>query len=57
MRRLELEEGVNAEVNSEDGILVGGIVPLKVVVSANEEGRMSETLVYSQEWSVVGVMD
>jgi len=54
---LELEEGVNAKVNREDGIKVGGVTPLKVVVSTDEEGGMSESFVYSREGAVVGAVD
>jgi len=57
MRGLELEEGINAEVNCEDGELVGGIVPLKVVVSTNKERGVCESLVYSQKQMVVRVVD
>jgi len=52
-----LEERIDAEVDSEDGILVRGVSPLKVVVSTDEERGVSETLVYSRKGSVVGAMD
>jgi len=57
MGGLKLEEGVNAKVNCENGILVGRVAPLKVVVSADEEGGIGEALVYSQKGPIVGAVD
>jgi len=44
---LELKEGIDAEVDREDGILVGGIAPLEVVISTDKKRGVCETLVYS----------
>ena len=52
-----MEERVNAKVNRKDGIKVGGVTPLKVVVSTDEERGICETLIYSREGAVVGAMD
>ena len=57
MRGLELEEGVNAKVNYEEGVLVRGITPLEIVVSTDKKGRMGKTLVYGRERLVVGAVD
>ena len=45
--RLELEEGVDAKVDCEDGKLVGRLAPLKVVVGTNEKRGVCDALVYS----------
>ena len=52
-----MEEGVNAEVNREDRVLVGRVAPLKVVVSTDEERGISKSLVYRRKGTVVGAMD
>jgi len=58
VRGLELEEGVDAKVDGEYGVLVGRVVPLKVVVCTNEEGGgVGKTLIYGGKGSVVGAMD
>jgi len=42
-----LKEVIDAEINYSKGVLVGGVVPLEIMISTEEEGRMGVFLIYS----------
>jgi len=57
LRAEEVEEGVDAEVNYCNGIMMKGITPLEIMIATGEERGMGESLVDGREGPVVGPMD
>jgi len=56
-RAEEVEEGVDAEINYCDGVMMEGIVPLEVMIATGEERGMGESLIKGREGSIIGPVD
>jgi len=54
LRAEEVEEGVNAEINYCDGVMVKGVVPLEIMIATGEERGVGEALIDGGEGPVVG---
>ena len=52
-----MEERVDAKINSKDGIVVGGVTPLEIMISTNKEGGVGEALVDSRKRAIIRAVD
>jgi len=56
-RAEEVEEGIDAEINYCDGIMMEGIVPLEVMIATGEKRGMGESLIKGREGLIIGLVD
>ena len=51
------EEGIDGNEDDADGVIMNGTPPLKMVISANEEGGSDVSFPKRREGTIVGLMD
>jgi len=56
-RAEEVEEGIDAEINYCNGIVMMRVAPLEIMIATSEERRMGESLIKGGEGPIIGVMD
>jgi len=49
LRAEEIEEGINAEINYCNGIMMKGVAPLEIMIATGEERGMGESLIEGRE--------
>jgi len=57
LRAEEVEEGIDAEVNYCDGVMMEGIVPLEIMIATGEKRGMGESLIKGREGPIIGPVD
>jgi len=56
-RAEEIEEGINAEINYCNGIMMKGVAPLEIMIVTGEERGMGESLIEGREGPIIGAVD